>query len=201
MHLAPLVLMKRRANAPIWLAAVLAVWCVGTVAWAAGTPSSPSSTLQQRLAAIHHAQVWKKTNVAAMDLRAGPPGASAFTPGQEVSCQFLQRPHGKGSTPKFACTTANGDELKVRYGKTNGEVYAQVAATRLLWALGFYANRMYPVKVTCKGCSADPFTETHAAATSTTFDPATIDVKLDGETIETKPDEGWSWDELDQVDE
>src|SRR5690242_7951824 len=114
-----------------------------------------------------------------MDLRAGPPGASAFTPGQEVSCQFLQRPHGKGSTPKFACTTASGDELKVRYGKTNGEVYAQVAATRLLWALGFYANRMYPVKVACQGCSADPFTETHAVATSTTFDPATIDVKLD----------------------
>jgi hypothetical protein len=33
------------------------------------------------------------------------------------------------------------------------------------------------------------------------FDPATIDVKAEGETIETKPDEGWSWKELDLVDE
>jgi hypothetical protein len=161
------------------------------------------STKQQRLDAIHHAQVWKATDVRSKDLKAGPQGPSAFKPNESVACDFVEHPHGAGSTPKFACAAAGDRELKVRYGKTNGEVYAQVAATRLLWALGFWANRMYPVKVTCAGCPDDPFKDLKAAPRSkiTVFDPATIDVKIDGETIETKPDEGWSWDELAQVDE
>jgi hypothetical protein len=120
-----------------------------------------------------------------------------------VTCEFTPKAHGKGSTPKFECALASGRALKVRYGNDNGEVYAQVAATRLLWALGFGATRMYPVKLVCRGCPPDPFKDQTAVPRSivTTFDPATIEVKADGETIETKPDEGWSWDELDLVDE
>jgi hypothetical protein len=138
-----------------------------------------------------------------MNLRAGPQGRAAFKPQETVACHFVPRPHGRGSTLKFSCATASGHELKVRYGKTNGEVYAQVAGTRLLWALGFWSNRMYPVTIVCAACPPDPFKDRHAAAQTkvTTLDPATIDVKADGKTIETKPDEGWSWDELDQVDE
>ena len=84
----------------------------------------------------------------------------------------------------------------------NGEVYAQVASTRLLWALGFGANRMYPVKVSCRGCTADPWTQTGPGpATATLFDPATIDVSMGGRTMELKPDAGWSWKELDLVEE
>ena len=138
-----------------------------------------------------------------MNLRAGPEGPVAFKPNETVTCDYVEHPHGRGSTRKFSCGTVSGHELKVRYGKTNGEVYAQVAATRLLWALGFFADRMYPVKVACAGCPPDPFKAPHAAARTTIamFDPATIDVKADGDTVETKPDEGWSWDELSQVDE
>ena len=33
----------------------------------------------------------------------------------------------------------------MKFGHNNGEVYAEVATTRLLWALGFGADRMYPV--------------------------------------------------------
>lgn len=187
--------MKRRKQAT-WLAlTALVIWCASA--------NLPASTRTQRVDAIRHAQVWKPTRVAAMNMRTGPPGPSAFKPGETVSCKFLNKEHGKGSTLKFACTAANGDELKVRYGNANGEVYAQVAATRLLWALGFYANRMYPVKVQCARCPPDPFNHPDAApqAPVTTFDPATIDVKVEGDTIETKPDEGWAWDELDLVDE
>jgi hypothetical protein len=62
---------------------------------------------------------------------------------------------------------------------------------------------MYPVKVVCRGCPADPFNGKAPAAGSApvTFDPATIDEAAPGETVETKPDEGWSWKELDLVDE
>ena len=187
----------RRAS-KLGLATVISVLCAFSFA-----PAAASSKHQRRLDAIHHAQVWKATDVGSMNLQAGPQGPFAFKPHETVACDFVQRPHGAGSTPKFACATASGHELKVRYGKTNGEVYAQVAATRLMWALGFWSDRMYPVRVACTGCVPDPFKTRHAAArgTVTTFDPATIDVKADGETVETKPDEGWSWNELDQVDE
>jgi len=198
--------MKRPGTPSKWLATIIAVWfaaAYGPAISGAPAATTDSSTHLRRLEAIHHAQVWQAANVRSMNLRAGPPGPAAFKPNETVACDFVPRPHGRGSTLKFSCATASGHELKVRYGKTNGEVYAQVAATRLLWALGFWANRMYPVKVACAGCPADPFKDREAAAPSkiTTFDPATIDVKADGETVETKPDEGWSWDELDQVDE
>jgi hypothetical protein len=165
--------------------------------------ASPSSSRERRLAAIHHAQVWTATNIPAMDLKAGPKGPTAFAAGATVTCTFVQRPHGKGSTRKFDCALPSGDELKVRYGRDNGEVYAHVAATRLLWALGFGANRMYPVRVVCRGCPEDPFTGRAPAdaSKSVVFDPATIDVKADGKTIETHPDQGWSWKELDLVDD
>jgi len=158
---------------------------------------------QQRRDAIRQAQVWTATRVASMDIKAGPRGPLSFGSGAVVTCTFVDHPRGNGSTRKFTCALPSGEELKVRYGKTNGEVYAQVVATRLMWALGFGANRMYPVSVACRGCSADPFKDRQPAnATAPViFDPATIDDKADGETIETKPDQGWSWKELDEVDE
>ncbi len=194
--------MNARGSASTWLGIATAAACVAVAASRPAAESEPT-TAARRLDAIHHAQVWKATNVASMDLRAGPRGPDAFAPGAMVRCDFVQRPHGSGSTPKFACMAAPNHELKVRYGKTNGEVYAQVAATRLMWALGFWANRMYPVTVRCAGCPADPFKARQAAPASevTTFAPATIDFKVEGETIETKPEEGWSWHELDEVDE
>ena len=198
--------MAQRMRTSTWLATAIGIWCAATyVTRATNAPAAatPSSQQVRRLDAIHHAQVWTATNVPSMNLRAGPQGPFAFTPNGTVSCDFVDRPRGAGSTPKFSCVTASGQELKVRYGETNGEVYAQVAATRLLWAIGFWSNRMYPVTVACAGCPPDPFHDRHAADRSniTTFNPATIDVKADGATVETKSDEGWSWSELDQIDE
>jgi hypothetical protein len=183
------------------IATVVILSSVGTVASHAA--AGANVTRDQRLAAIHHAKVWSATNVGAMDIKRGPQGPLAFKPGETVTCDFTPKSHGQGSTLKFECALPSGRELKVRYGKENGEVYAQVAATRLLWALGFPATRMYPVTVVCRGCPANPFKDRTAAPRSaiTTFDPATIEVKADGTAIETKPDEGWSWDELDLVDE
>jgi hypothetical protein len=161
-------------------------------------------TRQQRLDAIKRAKVWTPTNVASMNIKAGPQGPLAFAPGQTVTCTYINKPPGKGSTPKFHCALPNGRDLKVRYGKENGEVFAHVAATRLFWALGFPANPMYPVKVVCKGCPADPFanqTLPPAGAPPVVFDPATIDEDVEGDTIESKPDEGWAWKDLNLVDE
>ena len=117
--------------------------------------SSDSLTSSARRDLIRRSQVWMATDIAAMDLEAGPSGARAFEPGETVRCDFVNRPRGIGSTLKFSCAWDTDRVLKVRYGEENGEVYAQVAATRLLWALGFAADRMYPVRVICRGCSTN----------------------------------------------
>lgn len=187
---------RRMTRVILLCALILGVFEIG------GSAADKHVTRDQRLEAIRHAKVWSPTDVRTKNIARGPEGPFAFPPDATVKCEFAPKEHGKGSTPKFECALPSGRALKVRYGANNGEVYAQVAATRLLWALGFAATRMYPVKVACAGCPADPFKDEAAAPRSsvTIFDPATIEVKADGETIETKPDEGWSWDELDLID-
>jgi hypothetical protein len=191
----------RGASAIVGIAAVSAALCVGSGSRAA--EDGARATAAFRLNAIRRAGVWTPTNVRAKDLAAGPAGPEAFAPHAIVHCTFVPRAHGRGSTRKFDCALPSGRRLKVRYGANNGEVYAQVAATRLLWALGFDAHRMYPVVVACRGCPADPFKDQKVTedVRERTFDPATIEVKAEGVTVETKPDEGWSWHELAKVDE
>src|SRR5581483_5794275 len=154
-------------------------------------------TPQERDAAIERAQVWKPTRVASMNLRTGPRGRGAFAPGQTIACDYVDKKLS-GNTPKFACLL-NGDEVKIRYGRTNGEVYAGVAASRLLWALGFGADALYPIHVICRGCptilGGDP-----AGKNAMRFDVAAIERKMPGHEMETREVTGWSWDDLDRVD-
>src|SRR5687768_13790737 len=97
-----------------------------------------------------------------LDLRTGPSGRDAFVPEALVRCEYVRPPEGEplGRTPKFLCRHrhAGQDEvLLIKWGGDNGEVYAEVAASRLLWALGFPTDRMYPVRVECRGCPEDPW--------------------------------------------
>ena len=144
-----------------------------------------------RQAAIRRANVWAPTDVASMDLRVGPRGPGAFAPGETVSCSYVDKKMS-GRSPKFTCLKAPKDELKVKFGRDNGEVYAEVAASRLLWALGFVADRMYPVRIACGGCP--PEIERHGT------EIASIQRKAEGREIETREISGWQWPELDQVD-
>lgn len=96
-----------------------------------------------------------------------PQGASAlarldrqpddfFGQRDELVCKFLPGRTG-GTVPKFECVFEGGSVLKVKYGG-NPEIYTEVAATRLLQALGAGADRMYFVgRLRCFGCPADPF--------------------------------------------
>src|SRR5262249_28144174 len=115
------------------------------------TTAKPAGAADARLQAIRRAQVWSPTDVSSMNLMAGPAGPRSFAPDERVSCDYLAKGLG-GHSPKFACVIAPDDELKVKFGRSNGEVYAEVAASRLFWALGFYAERMYPVRIDCHGC-------------------------------------------------
>ena len=193
------MLLGLRAGAVATLA-VLAAGCASTP-----KPSGPRSPLQSlskeaRRDMIRRSQVWTPTDVPAMDIKAGPKGKGAYAPGEKITCDKTKE-KGTGKSPKFYCEPTKGDELKVKYGVSNGEVFAEVVATRLLWALGFAVDRMYPVRVVCRGCSADPFRDPVPAPSPVTFDPVTVERRLPGKTLESKPDSGWKWPELDLVDE
>jgi len=151
-----------------------------------------------REALIARAQVWMPTDIPNMDIKTGPGGRVAFPFHATVTCKYLDKKLS-GLSPKFACVIGNEDEVKVKYGGTNGEVYAEVAATRLLWALGFGADRMYPVRVICRGCPSTLHGTLRKDTGEYVFDPAAIERKMPG--VERTPNEGWSWKELDIVDE
>ena len=69
----------------------------------------------------------------------------------------------------------------MKFGRDNGEVYAEVAATRLFWALGFPADHMYPVRVRCEGCPAGKEATREDASGLILFDPASIERKFKGQ--------------------
>jgi len=157
----------------------------------------------ERTAAIRHAQVWTQTDIPSVDIKAGPQDVAGFAPEQTVTCDYVIKTID-GNTPKFWCDVASAppqDVVKVKYGEQNGEVYGEVAATRLLWALGFGADRMYPVKVLCKGCAADPFANRKREHGEHLFDPAAIERTMPGHTMESSENSGWNWLELDNVDQ
>jgi hypothetical protein len=92
-----------------------------------------------------------------------------------------------------------------------------VAATRLISALGFGADRMHVVQsVRCAGCPTFPFQALRCFAKTgmrrvcfpggvdyeqiVVFDPAVVERRIEGRKIEAVPDQGWAWYELDKVD-
>ena len=157
-------------------------------------------TREERLALIRRAQVWRPTDVANMDLRIGPDGVGAFQPNELVTCDYTPMPR-QGSSRKFYCALPDGDIVKVRYGVHNREVQGSVLATRLLWALGFVADRVYPVRVSCRGCSVDPWKEQATHKGIHEFDPAVIERAPHGhEAWEGDEKADWAWPELDDVD-
>ena len=161
----------------------------------AASPAEGASESKGRAAMIAGAHVWEPTPVPKMDLRTGPDGPGSFPPGATVSCEYRDIKL-KGRSPKFVCALGDGDEVKVKYGGTNGEVYGEVAATRLLWALGFGADRMYPVRIICRGCPRE-FGGIERQNGDLIVAPAVIERKFPGKEYSEK--EGWKWNELDIV--
>jgi hypothetical protein len=181
--------MKRERIAAAIVTAVASLLVSGTSA------QDRQEAGETRASVIARARVWFPTDVAAMDLRAGPTGPGAVAPGATVTCDYVDKALS-GASPKFACRLPDGDELKVKYGGANGEVYGEVAASRLLWALGFGADHMYSVRVVCRGCPMK-VGGIRRANGDRIVDPAAVERKFPGRALAEK----WDWDELDLVRE
>src|SRR5687767_6028690 len=78
-----------------------------------------------RRSLVARAQVWTPTNIAAMDLKRGPLGPGAFAAGEIVQCEYLEKKL-EGHSAKFVCRIGRDDEVKVKFGGANGEVYGEV---------------------------------------------------------------------------
>jgi hypothetical protein len=187
---------------------------------AAPAPAKPGAgpvSARVRAAALERAQVWMApgTPIDRANLKANPPGDGTFEESDVVECRLVIKAMS-GTTPKFDCEQKDGDVIRVKYGRGNPELHAEVATTRLLSALGFGADRMYVVgKVRCSGCPLFPFQALRCLAETgleracfprgvnhtgvTEFEHAVIERRLEGRRIESTPDQGWAWYEIDQI--
>lgn len=193
-----------------------------TIACAAGCSAPPlageagGAAVAARAAALASARVWQQPArpVADANLRDNPPGAE-FSPNEDLTCRFTERAVG-GTTPKFYCALPGGEVVKIKYGAGNPELPAEVAASRLLTALGFWSDQMFVVRsVRCQGCPRFPFKALRCAQATgltsicfagashesvVTFPFAVVERRLDGRVIESVADQGWAWHELTSVD-
>lgn len=198
---------------------LLALLLILIASLASGLEKTPPPGTAEHDAALRRAQVWFEPETPTDEARLGENpsghGQDTFSPDEEVVCSF-KPDFVSGSTPKFDCERPNGKKIKVKYGRDNAEIYAEVVGSRLLAALGFPADRMYVVKrVRCFGCPPDPFeglqclneggsVESCFSNLEDTkyedFNYAVIERRLKGEKLETKKVRGWGWDELSKID-
>lgn len=167
-------------------------------------PLSPGRALEIRNDALRRAQT-RLTSSPTLDLDTIEP---------PLTCRFIAR-YPSGTSAKFDCVLDGGDIVKVKYGR-NPEVAAEVAATRLLSALGYAADRMsLTPSVRCHGCPRYPFFAMRLLQLTGTyslypqhgdddgyseFTWAAIERKFDAMPIELADTEGWAWWELARVD-
>ena len=206
----------------IVLLAGIAAACSGDssaerAAEATGERGDPA-LLKLREEAMATADVWTvpAVPIPEANLRDNPPGPGAFPSDAEIECRFKVE-EVSGLTPKFYCELPGGDVVKIKYGSGNAELPAEVAATRLLGALGFGADRMYVVKrVKCAGCPPYPYYALRCLkdvgvrsvclpggidySRVLTFDSAVVERRLEGRKIEAPQHVGWPWFELEKID-
>ncbi len=124
--------------------------------------------------------------------------------------------HGEKSASLFAKTDTNNeheikaDHFKVKYLKPAfpnhnprfNEVFTEVAASRIMWVLGFLADHAYPAgSATCIGCGDDPFgnkLQNNTASLKgvpTTFTVVSAERDQPWDAIAPEDDETWSWDD------
>ena len=160
--------MARRTLQAITVAGALVAAALAGTGQASGEEFSPP----ERDRILRRAQVWLPPSLPVTELGRNPRGDDGFADTATVDCRF--QPSGVGGrTPKFECQLADGDEVKVKHGRSNPEIFSEVMASLLLARLGFPTDRMYTVE---------------------------RERPVEGRRIETAGDRGRSWEELTNID-
>jgi hypothetical protein len=169
-----------------------------------------AASAEQRLRYLATAQIWSDSGdvspemiIAGQPMKASEEFEAALR-GQPLPCGFAQA--GKalgGNTPKFSCLTPGGATIRVKYsdGSKDGnrEIFSAVVASRLLWALGFISDPIYPITIDCADCPENPMSGSGARARRSylaTFQPQVNRLAI----VEGyNADQGWRWGELDEA--
>jgi len=145
---------------------------------------------------LARAILWEPKNIAEINaelMRQGEP--SSLRPDQQLVCTYVRRTRRElgGTSPKFECEGQNSEIYRIKYGRV--KPHTTVAASRLMWALGFGAPISTPVTVICNGCSEDPWNTPRRIYGQTTFKEAVIQESKSGTEIiiSSRPESGWSW--------
>jgi hypothetical protein len=189
-------MVRRRVGSVATIVLCVVIPSACSKAAATSTARTHTEVSDRRIQALRRARVWTAVPVEHMNVAAGPDDPRRFPFLAVVPCNY-QDTKLRGHSLKFSCTLANGDTVKVKVGDSNGEVFGEVAASRLLWALGFGADHMYPVRLICRGCPSR-FGGTRLPAGERQFDAAAIERPLEGAVF--SDNDGWAWWELVQVD-
>jgi len=180
-------------------------------AQASSAPTKKDVSLEARADMLARAAVWHQPAVEIAKANLGP----APDLPDSIACKFiLDAP--SGTSTKFDCTLDSGERIRVKYGRTP-EIPSEVAASRLLHALGFGSDTVTLYKrVRCYGCPKEPFITMKAVDfakagglysklvnydTFEDFEWAIVERKHPARAVETGQLEGWSFHELDQIDE
>jgi hypothetical protein len=188
---------------------------VGAASDVSAAEQAPLSTqgrivsMRERSELIARAQVWREpyTPVARARL-----GTNAGTP-DTLECRFRLAALA-GTTSKFDCMLASGQEVRVTHG-LDAEGPSQAAASRLATVLGFGADAVGLVeRLNCLGCPGEPFVVSRATdffdggardhralndEGSREFDWVAVEQKLNARPIESDGRRGWAFFELDAV--
>jgi hypothetical protein len=173
--------------------------------------SAVRTSSQSRAAYLAHATVWRDPEPLAPEtLLAGPSGIFPYTFAEAtadtgIGCTFTKpgRELG-GNSLKFLCTTNDQHGWRVKYWDPelqtgNREVFANVAASRLMWALGFETVHSLPLNLHCDDCPRNPMTGEGARGRRLYL--------AELQEFPSRPrilsrhdrDQGWSWREFDDA--
>jgi hypothetical protein len=152
----------------------------------------------------------RRARVRLSDVGTGFDVGAGFRRPDPVTCRFLSA-IPTGTSAKFDCVLDGGEVVKIKYSR-NPEIQAEVAATRLVHALGFGADHVEIVpRLRCHGCPRFPFLAMRLLSPRladsvighhgyedgyTDFDWVALERKFPAPAIETPTTEGWAWWEL-----
>ena len=204
--------MKRAVFSVLLIGA--AVVAIGGFETGDGIPQPPEKEWAARNRALARARVFRDEAFDASKIDFVTDPNSGVVDSKLTVCKYAPD-EVTGTTPKFDCVLANGDKVKVKYGSTK-EIPSEVAATRLLHAMGFGADRVSRVEsVRCYGCPFQPFhtrslweligvagfmDERLDYDSYRDFDHVSVERNLDGEAIEVGDERGWGFYELNMID-
>jgi len=160
-------------------------------------------------------QCWHMTSDGAFYSRKGEPIRV-----DDVKVVVKTDKNGEKSAALYARGDANNeheikvDHFKVKYLKPAypshdprfNEVFTEVAASRIMWVLGFPSDPVYPAaSAACIGCTDDPFGSNLQDSKASLKDaPTVFNVVSAGkdqpwDEINPEDDETWSWDDTNKL--